>query len=557
MKYNKFNRRMFLQGSGGVMLPIPFLLSLIPKNAQAQVATSVKRYLYFSGYYDYGHHKHWFPTLNQSDLKQKININGDNNVYYESLKNLVGNGPLSNAAGTSLNDYLDYINIYRGLDTPMYVGHSNSANLGYFTKDNYEKAWPTHKPIKTIDQVLQDKSSFNSNRKDVVITGISNRGLTARNGTRVPSLANDPQSLYNKLFLNGSLPESGNDSNIIIGDKRRNVLDNVLVDYKRVRASRKISSNDKKTLDEFMDRLSSIKNSLEKGGSNSGGQCKHKGISKNNDGKYFYSKVTGQSYADIMTAALLCDVTRVMVFEYGVNEYGGADVPASSDFHHTVSHEPWNTIKHNGQNMPCHEFLGKVYIGGVIKNTLAPLIKNMASAIEPGNNKSLLYNSLVHFSVQSAQLHSGNSVPAMTIGNAGGEINSGYMLDYQDRSKGPQNSNNQRFDNNPNHEKFHNNYPGVLYNRLLVTILQSMGLKPSDYEDNSLNKILLNRSDSRYGSQNNGLTKIGGYGYVAGEFQGTESGDWHENVQTEHLKHLYLNKSGEKLALPPVSQKNS
>src|SRR5688500_20352661 len=50
MKYDRVRRRLFLQGLGGSVLALPFLPSLLPKNARAQRATAAKRFFAIKSY---------------------------------------------------------------------------------------------------------------------------------------------------------------------------------------------------------------------------------------------------------------------------------------------------------------------------------------------------------------------------------------------------------------------------------------------------------------------------------------------------------------------------
>ena len=109
-------------------------------------------------------------------------------------------------------------------------------------------------------------------------------------------------------------------------------------------------------------------------------------------------------------------------------------------------------------------------------------------------------------------VHSAHSIPIITAGNAGGAFKSGNYVDYADRSRGPVGSEN--FSSTIGAADFTSNWRGVSYNRLLVTILQSMGITPAEYEDKTLNNQVNNRSD--IGAQNQGLTDIGGWGHAAG-----------------------------------------
>src|SRR5687768_9966615 len=105
MQVHKTSRRMFLQGLGGATLAIPFLQSLLPRDAWAQTANVPKRYIGIWSSYDYGHARHWYPTLNP--LTQTVQRTGEAPVGYQSLRSIIGTNPaLSKVLGPGLTPHL-------------------------------------------------------------------------------------------------------------------------------------------------------------------------------------------------------------------------------------------------------------------------------------------------------------------------------------------------------------------------------------------------------------------------------------------------------------------
>src|SRR6218665_2008998 len=111
MKYNKTNRRMFLQGAGNFMLAMPFLPSLLPRESWAQAMTPNKRFLTISGSLDLGHNANWIPSLTPN-----------------------ASTPRPPLYGRSLNSYLSSLNIMRGLDIGGYYGHGMAPKLGSYKR---------------------------------------------------------------------------------------------------------------------------------------------------------------------------------------------------------------------------------------------------------------------------------------------------------------------------------------------------------------------------------------------------------------------------------------
>src|SRR5690606_34965700 len=94
-----------------------------------------------------------------------------------------------------------------------------------------------------------------------------------------------------------------------------------------------------------------------------------------------------------------------------------------------------------------------------------------------------------------------------------------------------------------NADRFSNEYVGIPMNRVFNTILQSMGLTPADYENNSINTYFQGRTDGHYGAVNNGIARMGGYGHW-GPHYASASG-WHPSqyVPRQALFNLHHFKS--------------
>jgi hypothetical protein len=202
----------------------------------------------------------------------------------------------------------------------------------------------------------------------------------------------------------------------------------------------------------------------------------------------------------------MCDVSRVFLINTALDE-GLYDVNPTEDFHQGHSHQPFATI--NGK-------LNATYMGEIqndfVKNMLAPLMNGLAGATDPSNQRTYLYNSLIHYQLECGAAHGFNSHPCFLAGNAGGGMTSGYYLDYSDPSR-PHTWVSDAFTTNVSAVEYANEFVGVPYNRAFNTIFQSLGLTPADYEDSSINTYFQGRTDSLYGAVNNNISNMGGYGH--------------------------------------------
>ncbi len=511
MKINKINRRMFLQGSGGALVSIPFLASLLPRETWAQANTTIRRFISIRSSYEIGHNSCWLPNdgSNIYNLPQPTNvvagINGHHNVRWQNLRDFAptNSSVLAPFYGNLASPYLESMNILRGLDFMTRDGHSWAVKLGGLEVDHAVE----FKRIQTVDQVLNANKIFNPLGRPTALLGLtgSSSQIKSADGTIVNASNYDRSFLkiYNGLFSNGSYPESGQSTLI---NPKGDVLNRVIGDYNRVNNSKNISASDKLALQNAMDRFSDVQKSLVATTVNS---CQYKNFYSTSpyksSGMFDISSSADYKFlADLMTLSIICDTART----FCVHNYLYQSVHDGLAFDHQItSHEVFGVTngKFNWQRMNERQKLA-------FDNLTIPLVKNLSEAIDPTNGKSYLYNSLIYHTTESGQVHGSASHPGVLFGNAGGNITSGKYIDYSDRVKGAQ-SGADLFNSTPGDPKFSNNWRGVHYNRLLTTILQSMGLSPADYEDNSINQQFLNRTD--LGTLNTNLAgSIGGFGHV-------------------------------------------
>jgi len=509
MKFNPISRRMFLQGMGA-MLPIPFLESLLPRQAWAQTSSVPLRYFTIFNKYEYGWHPHWLPSTAKPG--NVLNVTGHQPIYYQTLSSYMNDGrvQLSRMIGPAFEAYLSSMNIYRSLDCMAQFGHGFGHLLGNCRSATNE---PPSCPSKiTIDQLLARNVKFNPGGKEPFIAGNSPHPFywgydSAQSIIQKRPVASTPLQAFNILFNNGTLPESGTTT---AAHPRKDVLSRVLEDFNRVKNGRQISSLDKTILTNFTDQMSTLLNGLQSQTGQSG-VCSYKNAATGGSGLRFDNKTTYNNFANIMVAAAMCDVRRVFSMAADLEDVY-YDTHPSSDFHQGISHDPMAVI--NGK--VNHQYMAEIQ-AQLLTNYVAPLIAGLSQATDV-NGKSILYNSIVHYGLEHATVHNSNAVPTLLAGNAGGALKTGYFMDYSNYALG---SNPQSdldpyagFSNNPTAPNFTHEYHGLPYNRLFVTILQAFGLTPAEYEDSSANSFLTNRSDSLYGSQNNGIANVGGYGWA-------------------------------------------
>lgn len=520
MKYNRMTRRMFLQGTGGTLLSMPFLTSLLPREAWGQSSgTTVKRYISILSGYEVGHNSLWLPRIGGSitNLVQPnrvLNPGGSHHqVRWQPLSEFVPNSSTALAPlyGTHLNSHLQHLNIMRGLDYPFRYGHGGGHIMGAL--NDAEGVRGSLPQIPTIDTILAANATINPTRRQIFAgaTGGWEGYSIGTAGTRTTRIT-ELQPLYNVLFDNGNFPEGGS-TQVPTSHPKRDVLSRALEDYNRMINSRNISAQDRIALTNAMDKMSDVHRGLTGTGTAPTLACAHRSLQRPyiSIEQIASSEANSRLLVDMLTAAIMCDTSRI--FSIGVNmpydQYSGFTDPTFNylgDWHQEISHVPFGTTngRRNWEWVGYRQSL-------LVARIYAPLIRNLAAAIDPSNGQSYLYNSLVHLSYESGQVHGHASQPTVLAGNLGGAITSGNYIDYSDRAKGTlEGADN--FSSNPADANFSNNYYGVSYNRLLVTILQAMGMTPAQYEVDTRNAQLYNRTD--IGAFNTNLTSIGGYGHA-------------------------------------------
>lgn len=526
-KTNKVSRRMFLQGAGGFTLAIPLLPSLLPKEAWGQSQTGIKRYFSIVGGYDYGHHQNWFPTLNQLTQTHQPS-NGDNLFRYQTLRSFApnSNSVLAPIWGSSMNPFLNKMNIFRGLNLHTRIAHGSGHMLGNIrATDGHDPQVRNLKALPTIDQVLANNRNFTPHSNDPLSIGQAYSYIkdSSNNVSRTSERWTKPNQLFSSLFTrNGTPVPEGGGSMSTPAHPRRDPLSRVLEDYNRVRRGRAISSTDAQILDNSMDRYSDILSRLSAGSTVSASGCRYSNISTTqaaNDGRangYDYNveqhRYAFEMYARIYAAAASCDLHRVFNFHRSIPEH--FDRHPSEDFHQGHSHQPFSTV--NGK--VNHVYMGEIW-NLYVQGFLVPLVTALDSFTET-NGRTILDNSLVHMTLESSTQHNDANKPCLMVGSAGGALTTGHYIDYSRRELGPCEMQGDGFSTDPNNSRFGHCYHGQHYNRSLTTILQAMGLQPNQYEDPEINRFFQGRTDNLLGSHNMGIARIGGYGHIGSQASG-------------------------------------
>src|SRR5690606_4124646 len=150
------NRRQFLIGSGGFMLALPFMRSLLPSTAQAQAFSPKPRFVAWAT----PHGAVWGNNMCPADsmLTETTNIYADHPARHGALKLNVSGGRaslssvLSASSSLLTESLLSKLNVLRGFDVSCNIGHHTGGYLGNYARTDTDDLPLTDMP--TIDQVM-------------------------------------------------------------------------------------------------------------------------------------------------------------------------------------------------------------------------------------------------------------------------------------------------------------------------------------------------------------------------------------------------------------------
>jgi len=248
---------MFLRGTGGALLAIPLLESLLPRGAKAGGTLGGPRRL---AAFATGHggirSTNMFPDVATLTASQSY---AGHTVRRGDLALSVDGGvaslsPVMSASSSALTSTIAAkMNVLRGLDAGFYTAHTRGIHLGNLAGHD-EALVPASERRPTIDQVLAYSEKFYPSVP--LVRSISlGYGYGVSVGRENPFDPNSPLQdvpnversidLFNQIYMAPDPDE----------EQRPPVVDRVLADYQRVRNGPRISAQDRTRLDAHIARL--------------------------------------------------------------------------------------------------------------------------------------------------------------------------------------------------------------------------------------------------------------------------------------------------------------
>jgi hypothetical protein len=472
MSIIELDRRMFLRGTAGAILAIPFLPSLSREARAGEAGAKLPRFVAMAtdhgGVWTTAMFPVTTPVTEQMNYRGHTIRKGNLAVNQGEISKVLRGDPAKLTAALAAK-----MNVIRGLDLSYYAGHHTGCHLGNYARNDGnggdgQKMQAFPRP--TIDQVMAWSPSFYPD-----IATIKERSLVI--GDRISYYWSNPknkngeiqelkpefssQELFNRIFVP---PQNGNQT-------RTPLVNRILDNYKRLRGgNRRLSSADRVRLDEHIERLNELDRKLNtKVSCDTVAPPTKNSMSVMNGNQDFWIRpdLHGEFWSllnDVIAAAFSCNTCRVvtMHIKQTFSDYQG-------DWHQSVAHQA------NIEDNPAQGIIREAH-----RRTFESVFLDLATkldAIDEGDGTKVLDNTLLHWTQESGNItHDCNSIPIVTAGSAAGWMKTGQYIDYHNQDK--------PYGKWPNTSVPEDRLQkcGLLYNQWLGNVLDAMRVPRSEWE---------------------------------------------------------------------------
>lgn len=448
----RMNRRMVLRGAG-VALALPWLESLAPRAASAQVSAAPKRFLPI--FFPNGAAEFWRPsTVGKGNawqlspilqpfesLKQKL-IVLSNLENYTPFKQYASEAQLFGSHGQSGGAWLTCA------DAETARTKNNTKVANGISVDQLIAQDPAYEKLTKIPSLQLGISTCES-YCDGPDYCPNSRSISWKSDTSPTYKEVDPGAVFDAIVsANGTAMPGTPDPE---ADKRRalgkSVLDAVLTSASSVRD--RLGSADQRTLDQFMDSVRSVEKSTSEvsGGLHNQSCTIGARPTLKAQPKLIYSNVkdpaamfypySKEEHANVMNdlivMALQCDVTRVI-------SYMLEDERSEFVYSHVPTRAFTATGSAPGTGGTCGEYHASQHAGDT-NNTYASInwwqstkvaaLAQRLDAIDDGDGKTLLDNTVMLYgSGMHGGNHRSNQLPLLLIGGGSGTLETDQHVDF-------------------------------------------------------------------------------------------------------------------------------
>ncbi len=480
-----FNRRFFLKGAAGAALAIPVLPSLLSASEAKAQSTAPRSMVMYATHHGGIWPERMFPampgnaetrqyggrTIRRADLA--LNTDGSGNASVSDVLRAPSNRFTSGLASK--------MNVLNGVDIPFYIAHHTGGYLGNFARNDGnggDGGRAQREAVRrTIDQILGWSSSFYPDlaavRERSIVLGprisYNYSNPAARTGAiqEVAVSATRPIDLYNRLFPAGS---GG-------GTVRPPIVDQVREAYRRLAGSPRLSQADRRRLDDHVDRVAELQRKLSAGGTMAcpvptpptSPMARRTASDLTWTAPYALDPSSHAGYYqcmnEIFALAFSCGISRVAVVmaEATFSSYAG-------DWHQDVAHQ---TINNDGVRQTTMANSKQSFFQNVFLD-----LASRFDSVDMGDGGTLLDRSLCWWTNEhGGTTHGSQGMPVITFGGAGGSLRTGQSLDYRNL--------NACFNRaSPAGRRL---YAGLLWQQWLGTVMESMGVPRSEWENLAAN----------------------------------------------------------------------
>ncbi len=468
-------RRKFLRAASGATLALPLLPSLLaPREAAAQSASPQKCLAYIVLAHGGVSQVNMFPAA--AMLTESRSYAG-HTVRRGALVATTANGEsrlseVMRAPSTLLTPGLvAKMNVLRGVDVPFYVGHGFAPALGNFgdTTIGSGDAFNRQYAAMTIDQILGWSPSFYPNaaairERVITIGGVSwyNSNPVTRTGPlqRVADSAPTNVALFDKIFGTSTVAPPGSTAPAPI-------VDQVLESYRRLRTSGRLSALDAQRLDDHMQRIAELQRKLAQNTPVATVARPTTSTATVRSASNFPIDPAAHGrcwnlWTDVVAAAFSVGASRV--FSAFVNE---SFSNAPGDWHDIIHATEIGAEFQDGALQKITTANRQFFQGALLE------FARELDGIAGSNGGTLLDSSLLVWTHESGSpSHYGFGGPIVTFGSAGGFLRTGSYCDYRNTAKPTR-----QVETIPGEGNFY----GLLFHQWLGTVLQAMGVPPSEY----------------------------------------------------------------------------
>lgn len=451
----RVTRRTLLRGLGGLAIALPFLDAMRGSTARADMPVAGKRFI--AMYTPNGViGKNFWPTAGSSETDFTLSpILEPLAAHKQRLLILHGIDMLSSLSGPGDAHQKGTGQCLTGTELLEgdFVG-DGGASAGWAGGISVDQAIANH---------IGADSLFRSLELGVAVQGSSVKSrISYRDAGQPLPPENSPYAVYERLFGDAL----GDPLSIERRKARRTmVLDAVAEQHHAL--DKRLGKDDREKLENHLLSIDAIRARLDKGTVEFDGMtCRPLELGAPLDVNLVANMPTiGRLQMDLIAMAMACDLTRVATLMW-TNSVAGHVLsfvdPAIKEGHHSIAHKGDEDTVKIAQNTKISAWYAA---------QLAYLLDKLDDIVDIDGN-SLLHNSAVLWTNEQnkGNNHSRFTMPYVVAGSAGGYFDTGRYLKY--------------FDDDDAEEESKGEPPTEIgHNRLLVSLLNSMGVETEEFGD--------------------------------------------------------------------------